>query len=178
MPITNERVADYVLATLRFLSLHESALVQDVETHLADTLRPGPEESGIQSNGQPEWAYRNRWTGTRMVHAGFISKDGSGIWSITDAGRSALSQYPDPASLFQGVLDRERLWKDTQSQARRRAWLVRGSSVLGVNVVPEWLQEGFCSLAGSQLRPIEPGVDAEELRAWQPRTTPTSSTTS
>jgi len=40
---------------------------------------------------------------------------------------------------------------------------VRGSSVLGVNLVETWLADGFVSLAGSQLRPITDGVSAQEL---------------
>lgn len=45
-----------------------------------------------------------------------------------------------------------------------RAWLVRGSAVSGVNVVGQWLEEGFVSLAASHLRRLEPGVPLEELR--------------
>lgn len=36
--------------------------------------------------------------------------------------------------------------------------------MLGVNLIPEWLGDGYCSLAGSQLRPIEADIDAEALR--------------
>lgn len=46
-----------------------------------------------------------------------------------------------------------------------RAWLVRGSAVSGVNVVPQWLDEGFVSLAASHLRRVEEGVGYEELRS-------------
>jgi 5-methylcytosine-specific restriction protein B len=45
-----------------------------------------------------------------------------------------------------------------------RAWLVRGSAVGGVNLVPRWLSEGFVSLAASHLRPVEPPVSLDELR--------------
>jgi len=39
-----------------------------------------------------------------------------------------------------------------------RAWLVRGTSVRGASIIPEWLEEGFVSLPASQLPtlPIEP----------------------
>jgi 5-methylcytosine-specific restriction protein B len=46
-----------------------------------------------------------------------------------------------------------------------RAWLVRGSAVSGVNVVGQWLSDGFVSLAASHLRPVEPGITLEDLRA-------------
>jgi 5-methylcytosine-specific restriction protein B len=45
-----------------------------------------------------------------------------------------------------------------------RAWLVRGSAVGGVNLVPRWLEEGFVSLAASHLRPVEPPLSLDELR--------------
>jgi 5-methylcytosine-specific restriction protein B len=46
----------------------------------------------------------------------------------------------------------------------RRAWLVRGSSVHGYNVVSTWLQEGWVSLSASMLMPVEPGVDKATLK--------------
>jgi 5-methylcytosine-specific restriction protein B len=47
----------------------------------------------------------------------------------------------------------------------RRAWLLRGSSVAGVNLVPTWLAKGSTSLAASSLRAVEPGLSREELQA-------------
>ena len=46
-----------------------------------------------------------------------------------------------------------------------RAWLVRGSSVNGYNLVPKWLAEGSCSLAASQLRAVEAPIARQELSA-------------
>jgi 5-methylcytosine-specific restriction enzyme B len=46
----------------------------------------------------------------------------------------------------------------------RRAWLVRGSSVKGANLVPTWLAEGWCSLPASQLPDVPAGVTRDELR--------------
>lgn len=46
----------------------------------------------------------------------------------------------------------------------KRAWMVRGSSVDGYNLVPEWLREGFVSLSASQLAKIDPDATGEELR--------------
>lgn len=47
----------------------------------------------------------------------------------------------------------------------RRAWLVRGSSVDGHDLVPSWRHEGFASLRASKLRELEPGIGRPELRA-------------
>ena len=47
----------------------------------------------------------------------------------------------------------------------RRAWLVRGSSVDGHDLVPNWRQDGFASLRASKLREVEPGIGRPELKA-------------
>ena len=46
----------------------------------------------------------------------------------------------------------------------RRAWMVRGSSVDGFNLVPDWLAERFVSLSATQLSDLDPGADYDELR--------------
>ncbi|MFG1956938.1 McrB family protein [Nonomuraea sp. NPDC049028] len=47
----------------------------------------------------------------------------------------------------------------------RRAWLVRGSSVDGRDLVPVWLHKGSASLAASSLRELSPPVGRGELKA-------------
>jgi 5-methylcytosine-specific restriction protein B len=46
----------------------------------------------------------------------------------------------------------------------RRAWLVRGSSVNGQDLVPTWLAQGWCSIEASRLSAIEETVSGTELR--------------
>jgi 5-methylcytosine-specific restriction enzyme B len=45
----------------------------------------------------------------------------------------------------------------------RRAWLVRGSSVRGKDLVPDWLREGNCSLAAAHLPLGEAGMSRAQL---------------
>lgn len=47
----------------------------------------------------------------------------------------------------------------------RRAWLVRGSSVDGHDLVQVWLHKGSASLAAASLRPIDPPVPLVTLKA-------------
>ncbi|NLH69369.1 MAG: hypothetical protein GX454_04195, partial [Brooklawnia sp.] len=47
----------------------------------------------------------------------------------------------------------------------RRAWLVRGSSVDGHDLIPSWRNQGFASLRASKLREVEPGISRDELKA-------------
>ncbi|QIK73879.1 AAA domain-containing protein [Propioniciclava coleopterorum] len=51
------------------------------------------------------------------------------------------------------------------AQPSRRAWLVRGSSVDGHDLIPVWRQQGFTSLRASKLREVEPGIRRPELKA-------------
>ncbi|MBA2472573.1 MAG: AAA family ATPase [Pseudonocardiales bacterium] len=53
---------------------------------------------------------------------------------------------------------------ETESPTRR-AWLVRGSSVDGHDLVPVWLQKGSASLAAASLRQIDPPVPLTTLKA-------------
>ena len=59
----------------------------------------------------------------------------------------------------------EERWRKPTPPGPRRAWLVRGSSVLGVDMVPTWLGEGFISLAAAQLPRLDLPVDASAVRA-------------
>ncbi len=46
----------------------------------------------------------------------------------------------------------------------KRAWLVRGSSVDGHDLVPTWRREGFASLRAAKLREVEPGIVRPDLK--------------
>lgn len=46
----------------------------------------------------------------------------------------------------------------------KRAWLIRGSSVNGKDLVPGWLAEGRVSLAASNLRAVEAGMSRDDLK--------------
>ncbi|WP_052745460.1 McrB family protein [Allosalinactinospora lopnorensis] len=54
----------------------------------------------------------------------------------------------------------------TEDTTKRRAWLVRGSSVQGTNLVRSlWLPQGVCSLPASRLREVPRGSAREEIAA-------------
>ncbi len=164
MPIRQERIGQFLFETLSFLSQHESRSRDDILEHLDRVLEPSAEETQLGKSGRPDWVIRFLWYTVGMVKAGWITKDGRGVWAATDDGRLALDKFPNAPSLLAATDAAYRSWNESQQVPQRRAWLVRGSSVLGVNVVPEWLERDFCSVAGSQLRAIEPGIEPDELR--------------
>ena len=86
----------------------------------------------------------------------------------TEGVSFAADDAADPAArVWVGDL-RERLEAlGMGDNATRRAWLVRGSSVNGRDLVPIWRKKGSVSLAATKLRPIEPdGTTREELKGF------------
>ncbi|WP_395153824.1 AAA family ATPase, partial [Ilumatobacter sp.] len=144
-------------------SIHRLKLKEILEAELHPTSEEALEEL---SNGQARWWNLIAWGSTDLVAAGWMTKDGAGLWTITNAGRQALVEYPDPEELRTRAKKLyQQKYKAQVERSTQRAWLIRGSSVLGVNMVPQWLDEGWCSLAASQLPRIEPGIGRDELAA-------------
>ena len=52
-------------------------------------------------------------------------------------------------------------WRTTKQTAP--GWLVRGAKVNGVNLVPEWLADGFCSIAFEDIPEIKPKTSAAAI---------------
>lgn len=75
--------------------------------------------------------------------------------------------HADPAQRMTAETLREALGDSiaAETSPTRRAWLVRGSSVDGRDLVPVWLQRGSVSLAAANLRPITGPLDARALQA-------------
>jgi 5-methylcytosine-specific restriction protein B len=60
----------------------------------------------------------------------------------------------------------ERVLAAEPATSAPRAWLVRGSSVDGRDLVPVWLERGSVSLAASNLRPVTPPVPRADLKSF------------
>lgn len=85
--------------------------------------------------------------------------------ALGDAGVTlSASGRADPAGRVRADVLRELLGLDVAESEVQRAWLVRGSSVNGYNLVPVWLERGSCSLAASHLTAIDPPVSRDDLR--------------
>jgi 5-methylcytosine-specific restriction enzyme B len=123
---------------------------------------PTEEERKLRRSGTEAWVTTFTFATINLVRSGWLTKDGEGTWGISEAGRKALTEWPNPDALFAEARTR---YKAFQQQQIRRAWLLRGSAVLGQNLVPMWLHEGFCSVAASQLDlRADPGeAEVEEL---------------
>jgi 5-methylcytosine-specific restriction enzyme B len=103
-----------------------------------------------------------------MINAWYRGTDlrsrlaGEGI--VFDSHGQALQDSRLTADALKELLtDREREEEPDTPASAKRAWMVRGSSVDGFNLVPEWLRDGFVSLSASQLADLDPGADYDEL---------------
>ncbi len=161
-----ERTGIRLRGVLQYLDEYGgTARKRDILAWVAPLLEPDERERGTRSNGQAVWENDLLWQTTNLVKAGWLTKDGWGTWSITPAGVDALRRFPDPAAFHVEATRLFNRWnREEKERARQRAWLLRGSSVLGVNLVPEWVEKGFCSLSGSHLQRIETGVTVEGLK--------------
>ncbi len=93
-----------------------------------------------------------RWI--KLLAAEGLPLDGSGAALPTHRVDSA--QLAAALTIADGS-DRER-------NVVRRGWLIRGAAVQGVNLVPKWLAEGFCSLAASRLQALPEGLSKDQLK--------------
>lgn len=152
-------------AALAYLDEHGPSKWRKVFDHLTELYPPIGEELDTVSDGTPRWMNDLLWQSTNPVKAGWLIKDGRGGWQISESGRRALRVFPDPVALQEEAHRLYVVWADRQKQEQRRAWLIRGSSVLGANLVPTWLADGWISVAGSQLRQIDAAISPEELAA-------------
>ncbi len=94
--------------------------------------RWGPE--AVATTGKTTFELRIRWWSVGLVKAGWITKSGSGQWAITQAGRQALVDFPEPVA-FGAEMDRlYSVWKqadDAAKVARKAAeeWALANSVV-------------------------------------------------
>ncbi len=82
--------------------------------------------------------------------------------------QSLAAEHGEPLDFYQEGI--KPLWQPTRQsgsgtagQRRRRAWLVRGASVVGENLVPRWLDEGFCSVGWAQVGDIPTGAPRDDI---------------
>lgn len=167
--ITAKRRGEIVRAIFQVLLDHPDGQPpqQTIEATIPLTS-PSPWELSEYANrpGVVRYYKNARFNTITSVKAGWLEKTGK-VWKLTDAGREAFRTFTDPTAFDHEANRLYGVWAETRALDGGRAWLVRGSSVRGQDLVRrEWLPDGFVSLAAFQLRPdaltLRPGKD--ELR--------------
>ena len=123
---------------------------------VANSYRVLEADGSIPPEGQLHFAYRGTsGLRERLTHEGLVF----GV-----DGRASLEQRLISGALKELLRARAEETQEEAPAPAKRAWMVRGSSVDGYNLVPEWRREGFVSLSASQLAKIPPDASYEELR--------------
>ncbi len=81
------------------------------------------------------------------------------------AGRASQAQRLTAEELKLRLAERAGAPGGVGPALTQRAWMVRGTSVDGYNLIPEWLHDGFVSLSAAQLTEVTPSVSYEDLKA-------------
>jgi 5-methylcytosine-specific restriction protein B len=90
-------------------------------------------------------AIRNRLETEAEERITFYSDDLMPRWRKGTTGSKPVAARPVPVA------------------TTRKAWLVRGSSVRGEDLIPRWLAEKICSLPATRLGDARPGMSREEI---------------
>lgn len=112
-------------------------------------------DGSIPDEGMLNWAYRGADLHPRLAAEGI---------EFDAQGRAVQDQRLTADSLKELLAAREGEDELDTRVPVKRAWMVRGSSVDGYNLVPDWLRDGFVSLSASQLAELDPAADYDQLR--------------
>ncbi|WP_207400764.1 McrB family protein [Actinomadura roseirufa] len=129
---------------------HFLAATKVVNSHRV--LRP---DGSVPPEGMLHFQYRGGDLRKRLTDEG-LEFDGDGL---ADPGQRLTTE-----TLEAQLESRTSETEDAPGTAHR-AWTVRGSSVDGYNVVPEWLEQDFVSLSASQLRDVSATSTHEQVKA-------------
>jgi restriction system protein len=98
MPITQERLGEFVKTVLQVLAENDSRLPSQEAIRRAEPrLQPNEHERELLPNGRVRWENALQWYTVDAVKAGWLIKR-NGIWYLTEEGKKALNL--DPLTLF------------------------------------------------------------------------------
>lgn len=164
--MSDQRMQDErLMAALRFVVEHPEPVRRRAvwDAVVADIPMTDTESTFVASRPEPRG--RNAfWFGTSMLgRAGFLQKSGDGLWTITDAGRRAVEQNPDPTE-FRKEATRSAREVTKTLMADRAARL--GVAILPPDVGAERVREASERFRERGLRQLG-SVFAEHRSVWR-----------
>ena len=132
--VTTHRAGEMVRALFTILAAEPGGLAPaNALARLAHVLPPSPFESSFYPNFPKIRRYEQlvRFHTIGAVKAGWMTKTG-GIWLLTDLGRQAMADYPDPVAFKKAEDKQYKQWKASQGGGA----LLPMPSALGPTVVP------------------------------------------
>lgn len=119
--ITNKRLGELVQALFRILEKQpEGMKAKEALAALAESVTLSEYEAGSYESGR-RFEKMVRWATVDTVRAGWLIKE-SGIWTLTEEGAKALTQYKDPLEFHKKAAQLYQQWhkhhKGLQSDAQ------------------------------------------------------------
>jgi len=110
--ITIPRTGAHIRKLFEILSSNPDGLqAAEALKKLATVVEMTPYEAGLyESTGTRRFEKIIRFATVDCVKAGWLLKN-KGVWSITDAGKKAMSAYPDPEAFYREAIRLYRAWK-------------------------------------------------------------------
>jgi hypothetical protein len=133
--VTPKRAGEMVRGLFGILALEPKGIPPaEALSRLAASLPPSPFEASYYPNFPKVRRYEQlvRFHTIGAVKAGWLIKDG-GVWLLTDEGRQALKDYPDPVAFKKAEDKKYREWRASQGASPA----VAVPSPLGPTIVPE-----------------------------------------
>jgi restriction system protein len=110
--ITIPRTGAHLRKLFEILMPHPEGLqAGEALNKLATSVEMTPYEAGSYENtGKPRFDKIVRFATVDCVKAGWLLKN-KGVWSITDTGKKAFNEFPDPEKFYREAIRLYRAWK-------------------------------------------------------------------
>jgi restriction system protein len=112
--ITRRRTGELLRKLFDILVAHPEGMKgKDALAALAGAVQMTPYEQGNYAMGARRFEKIVRFATVDAVKAGWLLKV-KGTWSVTDAGRLAMTRFPDPEAFYKEAVRLYREWKKSQ----------------------------------------------------------------
>ncbi|WP_257168736.1 restriction endonuclease [Bradyrhizobium sp. SRS-191] len=167
--ITIPRTGSHLRKLFEILQAHPEGLQAGAALkQLAASVNLTPYEAGLyETTGTPRFEKIVRFATIDCVKAGWLVKN-RGIWSVTEAGKKAFKDFPDPEAFYRKALQLYREWKasaPTAPQAKSLEELTPAeSATVDASITYEKADEQAWSEIEAHLRALPP-YDLQDLVA-------------
>lgn len=115
--VTRRRNGEFLRKLFEILQRHPDGMQAGEAVAAVEAAVPLTNwEKGTFESGGRRFDKILRWASVDCVKAGWLVKN-KGLWSITDEGRKAYADIPDPEAFSKRALDLYHLWKKSQPKA-------------------------------------------------------------
>jgi restriction system protein len=164
--ITRRRTGELLRKLFEILMpLPDGMQARDALAKLANSIKLSDYENGSYESGGRRFEKIVRFATVDCVKAGWLQKN-KGRWIITDAGKVAYAQYPDPEAFYKQAVKLYHVWKASQpdSEPETETEVADKSSGKAASITYEEAEEQAWTEIDQYLRSMQP-YDFQDLVA-------------